>query len=401
MSEKEFSVIITADAGEIILNAGNIKSIYFIEDIYSFCQSGKIVINDNKALLEFGPLTGNEKITIVYGNTKNIKLSFFIFKINKIAQGISANKGDENLIELIFVDDMYYNLTMLKYSKSWNNILISDIIKDVNKNLLNDYKWNQFENTKNKVDNFYMPYWTPRETLIWLIKRAINKKRQSGFCLFNNPSGMNFISMENMLSKKLMTIDSTEKNIYSFNSKKEMIYNDILSWYVMGIDNVNITNLAGISKLGYNNLKKEFLNSTITYEDMVNKYTILGEKTLFKDLSTENIKFENTAEDNVNVINNIYNNSWVKHYNIQQTISLTVKGHEDRYCSGLIKIIWPSKNENEKYNKNLSGIYLIKSITHYFSPTDNHHYKQKLVCIKNGYYNSDSQILMKAKNKRI
>ena len=77
----------------------------------------------------------------------------------------------------------------------------------------------------------------------------------------------------------------------------------------MGIDNVNITNLAGISKLGYNNLKKEFLNSTITYEDMVNKYTILGEKTLFKDLSTENIKFENTAEDNVNVINNIYNNS--------------------------------------------------------------------------------------------
>jgi hypothetical protein len=79
-----------------------------------------------------------------------------------------------------------------------------------------------------------------------------------------------------------------------------------------------------------------------------------------------------------------------------------VMGHEDRYCGSMINVHWGSKDDPpSKLNKNYSGIYLVKSITHYFDPYLYPSFRQKLMCIKNGYKDSDLNELENAVKKRL
>ena len=85
---------------------------------------------------------------------------------------------------------------------------------------------------------------------------------------------------------------------------------------------------------------------------------------------------------------------------MQQTLTVLVQGHEERHAGGMIEIIWPSSDEKEKFNKNLGGKYLVKSITHQFSAAAPY-YRQKMILIKNAYEDSDSTKLMDASNKNL
>jgi len=62
---------------------------------------------------------------------------------------------------------------------------------------------------------------------------------------------------------------------------------------------------------------------------------------------------------------------------------------------------WPSGDEEEHYNKHLHGLYLIKSITHVFNGHKKPAYQQKMVCIKNGYGNSNVADLVKSTKFRL
>jgi hypothetical protein len=83
-------------------------------------------------------------------------------------------------------------------------------------------------------------------------------------------------------------------------------------------------------------------------------------------------------------------------------VTITVAGNEKRHAGGMIKIQWPSKDPvREIINKEMDGKYLIKSVTHYFAKGYQPLYSQKLVCIKNGYSDSDNTDLIKAVNINI
>jgi len=76
-----FSVSLTFQRGIYSLHNRYIKELYFIEDICSFCVTGKLTFIDVQGIIEFGPLVGDEKITIVYGNDNTIVKTFKIYKI--------------------------------------------------------------------------------------------------------------------------------------------------------------------------------------------------------------------------------------------------------------------------------------------------------------------------------
>ena len=83
---------------------------------------------------------------------------------------------------------------------------------------------------------------------------------------------------------------------------------------------------------------------------------------------------------------------------------IIVDGHEKRYAGGLIEVNFPprvSKNSGATANLNLSGKYLIKTITHYFNPSDSMGYRQKMVLIKNGYDGPTINALLPATKKNI
>jgi hypothetical protein len=114
---REFSAAITMDAGVVTLDNAEIKQLYFIEDIFSFALVGKIIINDNRGIFEFGPLTGNEMITLVYGEEEENVRQFKIYKINKIDQ-VDTNTESMEAIEIFFADNMFFIMNFLQFSRS-------------------------------------------------------------------------------------------------------------------------------------------------------------------------------------------------------------------------------------------------------------------------------------------
>lgn len=398
----KYSVYIIFEDENVYIDTAAIEDLYFIEDIFSYSIVGKLQFHDRQGILEFGPLTGNEKIGILYGVQDDVERVFDIYKINKIIPSWSNANAKENFIEIVFVDEIFYNLTNRKYSKSYKNKKISEIVSDISTNILEETSFDKWEDSIDIMSCFYIPYWTPKKAIDWLIKRSRGAtSRKPGFLFYRNFNGLNFVTLEQLLNqKKLMDIGWEGSGFYTFEGESKYPYNKILGYELSGIDNMARIELKGCVKKGYDFKRKKLIDNSYTYDDGISQFTLLGEKSLFEDISDSEVNHDITGESDENIIDNIYYSNWIKTYSMQQVLSLVLHGHERRHSGGLVEIEWPSSNEKEIYNKNFAGKYLIKSITHQFAggtPT----YRQKIMLIKNAYEGSDNIELVKAKNKNL
>ena len=382
----------------------DIEELYFIEDIFSYSMVGKIQFNDRNGIMEFGPVTGNEKIGISYGGERSTEkeLKFDIFKMSKmIPSQTSLKSGTDNYIEIVFVDEMFYNLTQSQYSTSWKDTKYSKIIQDISEYALEIDSFEKFEESIEKAQFFYIPFWSPKQTIDWITKRISGiKSSNPGFLFYNNTKGSNFITLESLLKQNELMKISNNEGIYKTTSENIADINRILGYRLSGIDNHSKKELKGGIGFGYDFNRKKFLSYDHTYNKGINNFTLLGRKSLFPDISNKNTNIVFTGENTQKKIENIYNNEWIKRYAMQQTLTIMVEGHEERYAGGLIEIKWPSKDDEEEFNKNLGGNYLVKSITHQFvngSPP----FRQKMILIKNAYESSDNTELLNSKNKNL
>jgi hypothetical protein len=144
--------------------------------------------------------------------------------------------------------------------------------------------------------------------------------------------------------------------------------------------------------IGFDVKRKRYLKNIYTYEDALARFTCLGDFSLF-DSGHSNILSCNqdlTSEfEEEFIMKNLYFGDWIKRYCLQHTVDVIVEGHVDRYCGGMISILWPTSSDDEIFDKNMDGLFLVKSITHSFSPLQKPVYTQKMVLIKNGYNDSD------------
>ena len=401
---QEFAVFLNLELGSFNLSAGDIEMLYFIEDIFSFSMVGQLIFNDHKGILEFGPFTGNETITIIYGQDNDIIKTFNVLKISSITQQGQTKGYSKSSIELFFVDPMYIVLTNYQFSKSWKNQKISKIINDISTNFLGVETWGEVEETKEELEYFYLPQtWKLNTSISWLLKRASGlESGQPGFCYFTNSKGMNLVTLEKLLSqKKLMTISDDDSGVYVFEDINPYLYNKILSWKISGSSMNTLDIMSGGVRFGYNSHEKNLIKNEYEYRDIIKDHTILGKHALFPNISESRMKHINYGETNTELIDNITKSSWIKQYNKQQMISIICRGNEERYAGGMIHINWPSDNDDEIYNKGRSGKYLIKSITHSFNGNRPNHYSQNIVLIKNGYEEIDMKLLEKSTKKNL
>lgn len=400
---RTFSVIIQTSSGNVVIQPADVIQFYFIEDIFSMSMVGKLIMKDTRGIIEFGPLTGNEIVTVVYGEENDMEQSFRIYSVSKVDRLDGVDPSGRHVIEIFLADDMFFGANFLQFSKSWGNQKISDIVKDVGEHFLGIKKWDKFEETAETLDTFYSPYWNLTTVIKWLIKRSSGvSSKNTGYCFYNNCYGSNYFPIDSMLEQKtLLKIADNDDGLYTFEDANPYLYNKILNWGMMGIDNSSLKSLAGGVRFGFDDVGKRFIKKEYGYKDTVSKHVILGNKTLFPDISNTNTMHILSGESNEAHLDNIYNDYWIKKYSSQQCLSLSVRGHEKRKCGELIEIFWPSKWVEENYNKNIHGKYLIKSITHMFSANNNPTYIQKLVCMKNGYEESQVKELVDSVRKNV
>lgn len=381
------SVVLRLEIGNVILDTKDIYNIYFIEDILSPCIGGKIQFFDKYGMVELGPFTGTESMKIFFGTEKdNYEKIFWIYKVGNIQQLADYESGSMSIIEFFFIDPMYYNLTQKKYSVAWSNTKASDIIRNMNTNMLQNYSWDIFENSVETLEDFYMPYWTPLEAIRWLIERSSGSvSRNSGYLFYSTFKGLNFVTLDNLLLKTSHNDDQFKigptTDLYDSNK--------VLGWKISGLDTLGIKKVKGGKRLGFDSSTKTFTIAENTYASAASKHRMLGRLSLFNDISDSEAYIELDGDSSETTLNNIFYNNFVKRYCHQLTTELTVAGRSRRSCGTLVDIYWPSSKKGDYTNKLFKGLHLIKSITHQFGARQKPTYIQKLVLMKNAYTAGD------------
>ncbi len=165
------------DGIEYSINTSSINTLYFIEDIYSFCMTGKLSFVDEGGLLETGNIWGwdAEKITITYGipeESSDIIKVYKIYKLEKMLPQAGHQLERENIIEMILVSESFYKWHYHYYSRSFKDMKVTDILTHIIENMVGEEFYPQtFEVCNETIPYFYTGLRTPAENFKYLMQR--------------------------------------------------------------------------------------------------------------------------------------------------------------------------------------------------------------------------------------
>jgi len=410
----QFSIIFITNSGQYKLDMAYLLQCYFIEDIFNMCMVGKLRFIDAQNIVEQGPLIGNEMIGIIVGE-ENRQFLFSTFKVMDVTAVSAIRSSEYPIIELIMTDPLFKPFTMSKFSKTWkfsepikNDRMVNKILEEMCDSKLDTW---MFEQTNESIDNYTINGWSPAQAIQYLIRRSSGSIFDApGYLFFQsshfseNTAQNNLCTIEYLLNQDLESSLGGTGYEYVFDSGNLYYPNKILNFKKSGTDHYAYRKLAGGKKISFNFDTKTILEKTYTYNTMMNsgKITVLGNKSLFKDISTDiNISptdIEIVADYDERALENVMYYDFIKKYIIQQAVSIEVPGYPSRPCGDLILIRWPSTLSGEVKNKNLDGIYLVKSVTWNFMNRPPY-FTQKLVLLKNGYSDSDVDLVEPAKKR--
>lgn len=397
--QNAISVRLKTIKSEINIGLDYIFELYFIEDITKAFHSGKLVFQDKYGILESDSITGQELVYVLLGVEKQVQYVFQIYSIDEVSPMSQSEEGTTFAVyELHLVSLEYTKLYQNKYSRSWQQEKISTIIKDIYTKMIDsEVKWKHFEETKEKID-FCMPYWTPMESINWLMRRASGSESgTAGYLLYQNNEGMNFATIEKLLRNSGdIEKDANGTAKYMFEVKNSLYENKILEWKLTGVDRQSEYMLQGGTNYGFDPITKQLIEVKYTYKDVMKKYTMQGKKTLFPDISSSTVRGQNFGDSDFELLKNIGYSDMIKRYITQFQVKLIVRGHERRHAGMLAEIDWPSTKRQNKKHKQYNGKYLITTIVHQYQKGITPEWRQNVTLVKTAYDDSDFTQLLNA-----
>ena len=401
--------IILDNREHIVLDGSHIVDLYFIEDIFTHVIIGKMRFYDLYNLQEKGPLTGTEYLSIIYGGNTDKILKFKLYDI-AYTQTADTNPVAGSLVETSFVDTSYETMIETIYSRSYaKGLTYTNIVKSLLKNIVGweENNINIEESSNESPAEFAIPYWSVAQTARFLLKRAVGRtSRTSGYLIYNSTQGPISVNVRTMnwLFSKANEFDPEsyhfEPNVNDKNGEYKP--NKILEWSIEGRTRSGTSAIFGGRWRGVDTAKGTLDVISYDYEKGVAESMLIGRKALFPNESDTSRLVSNPGERNSIELKAVLYDEWCKTYAAQNQVSLVMQGNEKRYCGHLINIEWPSYDDKyEIYHKQMQGLWLIRAITHYFSPNQSFPYTQKLKLIKNAYTYSKSTQLLQATNVNV
>jgi len=377
------------NGSEYVVDTTSIESLYFIEDVFSFCMMGKLRFTDYTTIIEDGNFWGylGESVSISYSGASK---SFKMYKINKHSPSQSELEKD-NVFEIIFVSPLYYQWHYTQYSRSWKNKKTTDIMEHLMKFMIGSTFYSKtFESSNERIEYFHTNLKSPAENFQYLMERSTGiVTGLPGYVCFENLDGYNLCSLPNLMKKgaEIMDPKGGDNIKYRFYSENPHLDNKIYSFERFGIDNGSMLRLSGGHRLGYDIKRKKNFDKQGSYGAARGKFQdhLLGKPQWpILDPSISGARYYKTGEDREDFVDNMYYNNWIKQYSNQQLIEIYVRGHSARKAGGVIQIEWPSVLKN-RMNKNFTGKYFVKSVVHFFNKEQPPYFQQKLVLMKNQY----------------
>jgi len=361
----------------------HITAIKIFETITQPGITGYIDIMDYQALVEKGEVFAEDKIKIIFtveGQT-DLTLDYVLY---------SNEKGS-------VLPEQHYNTIRFNFCSSW---LIQGLSKTLSINY-DDMKISQIisslltecgaqigyiEPTKQIIESFVSPYWSPYHIIKYLLSFAINSSGTGGYlCWTDLKTGkVNVTTLDYLMKGSLGRFD-------------EFLVNPENPRYRGRIDNLTVeTNYdiirllsnggAGTKYYAFNFDKKKVISTELNISN-VNQTHLSSKYPLYpkylNDIKYHNIAFCSlfpntkgaiTGDDSK--LNDLLNGKIQNDYSLLSTdvfkINFLTNGDPDRRCGWLAKLDFPSQNLNvegqsSEINKQYKGDYLIRDISHSFS----------------------------------
>jgi len=395
-------------------------SIDYYEDIFSPTITAKIrVVNtgdtiqapdkegnpdgEKQSIYNGLPLRGGERVSLkIKGNSdKNPGLDFatnqkdYLY-VSSITDIVSESQRETFLLHLTSREAIT-NETSRVGKKYKTSSTIDASVEDILKNYLKTEKIGKIDKTQNKygfIGNLRKPF----TILVWLASKGvpaeISGDATAGFVFYQTREGFQFRSIDSLISQKPDKIPT-----YTYTQVNETGTTRDNDFAILNYKTEKNQNLIEKLRLGsyasyrmfYNPLTFEFTDpqkGTFTTDDYVSGVKNLGQKLELPKISnSSNIDLGHvptryltqvldigTMEKDVSTDLNSdpfkYQSQAIMRYNMlfTQTMSIVVGSNTNLKAGDIIKCNFPkiSRGDKEEYDKEQSGLYMIKELCHHF-----------------------------------
>jgi hypothetical protein len=399
----EISIDLESHTGKVVDFENMFIELEIIEDVTNFVITGSVIFADSISLKEFLPLIGGEKIRIKFRTGEDFDWYEKEFIITKLANE-EGKQGRSKFIRFYFASEEILNSYMTRFSKSYRNQAISGILNDVITSQLKTKKDLNFETSSNSI-NFIIPYWTPNQTIKFLMNKGISSlTKDSGYLFFENKNGFNFVTISGIF-QTVPEKDIIMHRIKNDNEQSLSAYVGLVK-YMTQIKTIDILQDVSLGVTGgscytFDYATKSFIKREMEWEKLNDRQGVsLGKNSLYvdgfinKDAQIEeftgyindrvfnNYDFPNSINDQTKVY--LRNKNL---YNILNNNSLIIgkAGDSELTCGVLVKTEQFSGEKND-YNEKMHGNYLVKAVRHKISTTSGY---EQICLITKPFYNTD------------
>ncbi len=406
-------VLIVGSSGEKINVYSQVRELNIYQSIDSPYMSGNIMISDAEGVAEILPFLGQERLIFMLQTPSQegtVDFNEYNAIIYNVETRFHSSVREQSLVLNWTTLDHYKNIRT-KISASFDG-MISEMVEDIltNPSYLGTNKPIYIDATKN-IRKFVIPNLNPFQAIELLRTEAVSAEEQSPhFLFYENPYGFHFRSLDSLIGSH-KTLSVGHKRTYKFEPPQENeppsdSATTILHWEVEDNTNNFLSTKLGmhgstlyyhdifnknIQKFVFDYTKDSFSKRNSTNQENKDSGTVVSqakidtEKTI-TEFPNSKIFVHPTASENLHTEGTDNNaEEWLQESISRElereyfTLKIETYGNTDIVAGDMINVIIPSNKPlaptggKDTMDPILSGRYLITSLHHKITPTEQNH----------------------------
>ena len=380
------------------LNAAHQIDIF--ENLLSPVITGTIEFKDWQGLMELGYVIAGDDLDIIWGSPEKVTITNK-FKITAIEATAEYDSTTYNIYRLHFASPWAVKAFASQYTKAYKDKYIHEIIQDIVEACGATIEY--IEPTKQKLEHYCLPLWTPARSIQTLLRMAMNEQKRGGYLLWTNlETGKVWCTtVEYMLKKSIGYYEKFfmrsgnlryEGRVHSITNEQTF---DLIRFLNMGMGKTKKTamyydkdelfftkeNIKEYEHLHIGKkypLPSEYLTDEWDTKSYSNVYPI-------KDAPvSNNVEFED-------LVNGTLFTDYTMFFSDVFKVNVLANGESSRRVGMMARVDYPSINEAKKdFNLQYQGDYLIRSIRHMLVSGE---YMQAITLAGDGYFKHDGALV--------
>lgn len=214
------TILLIDSAGRKVDIKFMVKDLNIYQDMYANVMSGELVVDDSMNIIGQTMLHGNEFVFIKFTSATEIPFEKF-FRVYKVSDMVLTNPSTVRYTLHLCSEEFLLN-QQTRVSKSYKNMLCSDIVRDIcNRYLeipLTKFPLENSEPTTG-VRSVIVPNMKPFEAINFISAMSLNADMSGAYLFFETIHGYIFKSLNNIVAgPTYKTIQVKPQNILSENS---------------------------------------------------------------------------------------------------------------------------------------------------------------------------------------